>query len=115
LSKNIEIVKGDITKKETLKAAVDGVDCIFHVCGIIHPKKIKELFEINSQGTLNLISEAYDAGVKRFVHISSNSPAGTNPERHKFFTEEDKPNPFMNYGLSKYYAECIVNSYFESS
>jgi nucleoside-diphosphate-sugar epimerase len=110
-AKKIEVVKGDVTKKETLRSAVKDVDIIFHIVGLIHPKKITELYEINTYGTLNLINEAYSAGVKRFVHISSNSVAGTNLKRHVLMNEDDEPRPYMNYGRSKYYAECIVRSY----
>jgi len=112
--KPIEIAYGDVTKKETLKEAVKNVDIIFHIVGIIHPKKIKDLYCINTYGTLNLIKEAYDAGVKRFIYISSNSVGGINLKRHILMKEEDEPRPYMNYGLSKYYAECIVKSFQES-
>lgn len=113
--KNIEIVPGDVTKKSTLKDAVRDVDVVFHITGIIHPKKIKDLYFINTLGTLNLISEAHEAGVSRFVHISSNSVGGTNLKRHLLLKEDDEPRPYMNYGLSKYYAECIVNNFGRSS
>ena len=112
--KPIEIVYGDVTKKETLKDALKDTDIVFHIVGIIHPKKIKELYSINTLGALNLITEAYRCGVKRFVHISSNSVAGTNLKRHILMKEEDEPRPYMNYGLSKYYAECIVRGFQES-
>ena len=113
--KNIEIVPGDVTKKSTLSDAVKDVDIVFHITGIIHPKKIKDLYSINTLGTLNIISEAHKAGVSRFVHISSNSVGGTNLKRHILLKEEDEPRPYMNYGLSKYYAECIVNNFGRSA
>ncbi len=113
--KKIEIVYGDVTKKHTLKDAVSDVDVIFHIVGIIHPKKIKDLYLINTQGTLNLIQEAFYAGVERFIHISSNSVAGTNAKHHILMREIDEPRPYMNYGLSKYHAECIVNSFQEDT
>lgn len=112
--KKIEIVFGDVTKKETLKNAVKGIDVVFHVTGLIHPKKIKELYQINTIGTLNLISEAFYAGVKRFIYISSNSVGGTNLNHHILMKEDNQPRPYMNYGLSKYYAECIVKSFQET-
>lgn len=111
--KNIEIVYGDITKKYTLRDAVKDIDTVFHIVGIIHPKKIKDLYAINTLGTLNLISEAFYSGVKRFIHISSNSVAGTNPKHHILMKEEDEPRPYLNYGLSKYYAESIVKGFQE--
>jgi nucleoside-diphosphate-sugar epimerase len=109
--KNIEITYGDVTKIETLRDAVRGVDIVFHVTGIIHAKKIKDLYAINTQGTLNLLTQAYQAGVKRFIYISSNSVAGTNLKHHILMKEGDEPRPYLNYGSSKYHAECIVNNF----
>lgn len=109
--KTIEIVYGDVTKKETLNVAVKDIDIVFHITGLIHPKKVKELYLVNTLGTLNLVSEAFTFGVKRFIYVSSNSVGGTNPKHHLLMKEADPPRPYMNYGLSKYYAECIVNSF----
>jgi nucleoside-diphosphate-sugar epimerase len=112
--KKFEVVSGDLTKKASLKEALLGVDVVFHVAGMIHPKKIKDLYSLNTIGTLNLISEALSAGVKRFIYISSNSVGGVNPDHNCLMKEEDEPRPFMNYGMSKYYAECIVRSFQET-
>jgi nucleoside-diphosphate-sugar epimerase len=112
--KGLEIVSGDLTKKTSLKEALSGVDLVFHIAGIIHPKRIKELYSLNTIGTLNLISEALSAGVKRFIYISSNSVGGVNSDHNCLMKEEDESRPYMNYGLSKYYAECIVRSFQET-
>lgn len=111
--KKIEIAYGNVTEKQTLKNAVKDIDIIFHIVGIIHPKKIKDLYKINTYGTLNLITEAFYAGVRRFIHISSNSVGGINPKHHILMKEDDEPRPYMNYGWSKYYAECIVRCFQE--
>lgn len=110
---NVEIVFGDITKKETLSEAVRGVDIVFHCAGLIHPKKIRDLYKINYLGTKNLIDAAIDAKVKRFIYVSSNSPMGTNPNRDILMREEDPYNPYKNYGKSKMMAENYVNSMFK--
>jgi len=49
--KDIEIVYGDVAKRETLKYAVRDMDIIFHIGGIIHPKKIEDLYWVNTFGT----------------------------------------------------------------
>jgi nucleoside-diphosphate-sugar epimerase len=109
--KKIEKVVGDVTRIESLADAVKDVDIVFHSVGLIHPKRIKQLYQVNTLGTENMLRASLSAGVKRFVHISSNSVGGTNKSRHKLMTEQDEPNPYMNYGLSKYYAECVVNNF----
>ena len=111
--KGVEVVIGDVTKPETLKNAVKGMDVIFHAAGIIHPKKIKELFEVNYQGTKNIIDAAIDGKVKKFVFVSSNSPMGCNKSRDVLIKEDDEYNPYKNYGKSKMLAEKYVNEKFK--
>jgi len=109
----VEIIEGDVSKKETLLRAVKDVEVIFHCAGLIHPKKIKDLYKVNYLGTKNLIDSAIDAGVKKFVHVSSNSPIGCNKKRNALFTEDSPYNPYLNYGRSKKLAEQYVNKMFK--
>lgn len=109
--KSVEIARGDITRKETLTDAVKDVDIVFHLVGLIHPRKISELYQINTFGTYHLLEKSAEAHVKRFIYVSSNSVAGINPTREKLFTEEDRLNPYLNYGQSKLLAEKKVSEY----
>ncbi len=104
----IEKAEGDITRAESLKDLTAGCDVVVHIAGLIHPRKVKELYRINTEGTKNILNEAISSGVRRFVYISSNSPMGFNTSRDKLFTEEDSPNPYKAYGKSKYLAEQAV-------
>src|SRR4051794_35518965 len=75
---DIELVEGDIRDPAAvgrLCAGAEGAD-VFHLAGIIHPKRVRELYEINSDGTRHVIAAARAAGVRRVVATSSNSPAG---------------------------------------
>ncbi len=109
--RRIEIVSGDVTRLETVRNAVADIDIVFHAAGLIHPGRIGELYAVNTVGTLNMISEAYRAGVSKFIFISSNSAGGINRSGHELMRETDEPRPYMNYGLSKYRAENIVRSF----
>lgn len=108
-----KIVRGDLTKRETLKKEdFIGADVVYHCAGIIHPKKIKELYELNFNGTKNVLDVSIEAGVKRFVFVSSNSPLGINKNRNILMKEDDPYDPYMNYGKSKMLAEKYVNKKF---
>jgi nucleoside-diphosphate-sugar epimerase len=104
-----EPVSGDITVPATLDKALEGIELVFHLAGLIHPKRIPELFAINTDGTRNLLAAAERAGVKRFVYVSSNSVGGTNLRRDKLMTEDEPPRPYMAYGRSKLLAEQAVH------
>lgn len=108
-----EIVRGDITDPTTLMTVAKGVDSVIHCAGLIHPKRISQLFDINTRGVENMITAASYAGVKRFVMVSSNSPAGTNRSRDIMMKESDAPRPYKAYGRSKLQAENIVKRFWE--
>jgi uncharacterized protein YbjT (DUF2867 family) len=80
----VSMVEGDITKAESLPAAVAGVDVIIHAAAITGDRKepYRGAYDrINRVGTLNLVSAAKSAGVKRLVVVSGlgcrPAPAGT--------------------------------------
>jgi len=108
-----EIVIGDVTKKDTLKGIADGIDIVFHCVGIIHPKKIRQLYDLNYLGTKNMIDSAIESKAKRFVFVSSNSPMGVNKNREILLDESAPYKPYKNYGKSKMLAEIYVNKMFE--
>ena len=105
---SIEKVKGNVLEKQSLATAMEGVQTVFHLVGIIHPKKISDLYLVNRDGLKNVLDAAIAAGVKRLVFVSSNSPAGANKSRSVLMTEGDAPNPYMNYGKSKLQAEQLA-------
>ena len=92
---NIEVIEGDIRDLDSLKKAVKGVDYILHQGALSSvPRSIKDPItssEVNTQGTLNVLVAASEAGVKRVVFASSSSVYGDSKTLPKF---EDMPiNP----------------------
>lgn len=106
----VTCVRGDVTKPATLDgfvAAGRGAT-LFHCAGVIHPKRAADFHAVNTTGTQHLLDAAARAGVRRFIHTSSNSPFGANPTREHVFTEESPYHPYMGYGRSKMAAEQAV-------
>src|SRR5690242_18906401 len=77
----LEVLEGDICDPQTVAAAVEGVDTVFHTAAIIDlmggasvtPEYRQRSFAVNVDGTKNLVHAAQAAGVKRFVYTASNS------------------------------------------
>jgi len=68
----VEIVTGDVTDAATLKAAVVGIDGVVHCAArVATTGEWEEFAEANIRATQRLIRAAVEAGVSRFVHISS--------------------------------------------
>ncbi len=109
---NVEQVPGDLRDAESLVPFFEESEgaTVFHCAGMIHPAlRVKQFYDVNVQGTRNIIVAAQKSGIKRFVHVSSNSPLGCNPSRDHLFDESSPYNPYMNYGKTKKSAEDIVN------
>lgn len=67
----IELAYGDLTDSESLKKALEGVETVIHLIGIIVERKGATFEIIHTQGTKALVEACKDAGVKRFIYISA--------------------------------------------
>lgn len=113
ISERIHVLKGDLQNPgdcDRFCAESKGA-ILFHIAGIIHPKRIREFYAINVQGTRNLLESAAKAGIQRFVAVSSNSPCGCNPHPDHLFDEISPYRPYLNYGRSKMQMELAINEY----
>lgn len=91
--------------------ALYGVTHIIHLAARVHlldDQALDPLIEyrkVNVQGTVNLARQAAQAGVKRFVFVSSVKVNGESTQLGRPFTADDTPSPEDPYGVSKYEAE----------
>jgi nucleoside-diphosphate-sugar epimerase len=109
-----EIVAGNLRSLEDLRRFCRGAEggVLFHCAGIVHPRLfVRELYEVNLKGTRNLLRAAEEAGVRRVVVLSSNSPAGNNPRPDDRFDESSPYHPYMTYGRSKMLMELAVREF----
>jgi nucleoside-diphosphate-sugar epimerase len=111
ISPKVEIVEGDLTDAPSLEPLFAGAGgaTVFHAAAIIHPTEgVGQFTRVNVNGTRSLLDLATRAGVRRMVHVSSNSPIGTNPAPDHVFDETAPYDPYMGYGKSKKLAEEMV-------
>lgn len=106
----IEIVRGDLrSAADCQKLCTDAEGAtLLHLAGLIHPGRIQELYDVNVEGTRNVLTAAEEAGVARAVIMSSNSPLGCNPHPDHLFDEESPYQPYMHYGRSKMQLEAVA-------
>ncbi|AHC34418.1 MULTISPECIES: NAD-dependent epimerase/dehydratase family protein [unclassified Pseudomonas] len=104
------VVMGDISEGVDWTRALEGVDVVVHLAGRAHvigeaaADALAKFRAVNLEGTTALARQARDAGVKRFILISS---IGVNGARtiDKPFEEESIPTPHADYAVSKLEAE----------
>jgi nucleoside-diphosphate-sugar epimerase len=111
-SKKVKLLKGDLRKHETIKNFIykSNKGLLIHTAGVIHPKNIKDFYDINYIATSKLIEQAINANINKIIVISSNSPIGCNPSSKHTFNEKSNYNPYMNYGKSKELMEKFLLS-----
>jgi nucleoside-diphosphate-sugar epimerase len=111
-SGGIDFIKGDIRDRKAVRRAMKGIDYVIHQAALRSvPKSVDDPFttnDINVNGTLNVLFEAKEAGVKRVVYASSSSAYGD----AKMFPQKEThlPVPISPYGVSKLAAEnyCVT-------
>src|SRR3954470_2428325 len=97
----VELAPGAVEDRASLGPAVAGVDAVVHVAGIVKARKPADFFEVNAQGTRNLVEAALaQGGLKRFVYVSSLAAVGPSPDG-KPVHEDAEPRPVTQYGRSK--------------
>jgi nucleoside-diphosphate-sugar epimerase len=112
LSDRIQLVVGDLRDPgdcERFCADARGA-LLFHTAGVIHPRRVSELYAVNVEGTRHLLVAAIHAGARRAVVVSSNSPCGCNPHPDHLFDELSPYRPYLNYGRSKMRMEQVVKT-----
>jgi dihydroflavonol-4-reductase len=105
-----EPVRGDILHAEALTNAMQGCEVVYHAAGLnaLCLRDPSLLFEVNVQGSRNVVRAAAAAGIRRVVYTSSAAAVGeargtvgseTSPHRGSFLS---------SYERSKFEAERAV-------
>ena len=112
--KNVEIHDCGFFDEEGLKKAVEGVDYVFHVAGVVRAKTPKEFYRGNVETTQNLINAILDVNpkLKRLLVVSSFAANGPAKDASGA-KEDDEPHPISQYGKSKLEEEKLVKKYFD--
>jgi dihydroflavonol-4-reductase len=69
----LDVVKGNVLDRDTLRTAMEGISKVFHLAGIISimPGHDDLMRQVNVVGSGNVARVAREAGVKRMVYVSS--------------------------------------------
>lgn len=105
-------IQGDILDVLFLAEVMEDCDKVYHCAGLVSfsPKRVKDLFKINVDGTANVVNACLAAGVSKLIHVSSVASLGrkrngqTVTENVKW---DDNANPSV-YGKTKYLGELEV-------
>ncbi len=105
------IAVGDLLPDTDWTAALAEVGGVIHAAARVHVMNehaadpLREFRRVNVDGTLRLARQAAEAGVRRFIFISSIKVNGEGTPLGKPYTADDIPAPVDPYGISKLEAE----------
>ena len=109
---NCQVIEIDDLQNQTdWKKNLENIDVIIHTAARVHMMSdqamdpLIEYRRVNVDGTLNLAQQAADAGVSRFIFLSSIKVNGEATFPDNPFKPEDIPKPLDPYGITKLEAE----------
>jgi dihydroflavonol-4-reductase len=110
LPEGVEAVAGDVTDPDSVRAAAQGCELLYHAAGL--PEQWRrdpaDFVRVNVEGTRNVVNAAQDAGVGRFVYTSTIDVFQWTPGQ-PFDESVLDPNPRpTHYERSKQEADRIV-------
>jgi uncharacterized protein YbjT (DUF2867 family) len=89
----VEWIEADITRPETLEAALEGIQTIIHTIAVAIEKGERTYEAINDQGTLNLVEAASKRGILRFINISQ---LGASPDLpYRFLASKGRAQAYV--------------------
>ncbi len=107
----VDYIQSSLSPYQNWSSALSGVSVVVHCAARVHVMNEKssdplaEFRLVNVDGTLNLARQASEAGVRRFVFISSIKVNGEFTELGYPFTADQMSAPIDPYGVSKHEAE----------
>lgn len=115
IASGAELRVGDIRDTAAVAEAMTGMGAVVHLAAhtsvIDSQTQPEHDFDVNVNGTLNLLLAARAAGVRRFVFASSNAPIGENTPP----IDESKPaRPLSPYGAAKLAGEGYCSAFWGS-
>jgi dihydroflavonol-4-reductase len=104
---DVEIVPGDILDKEAVARAIAGCDVVYHLAAIysLWVPDEKVIYDVNVEGTKNVLFAALRAGVRRVVHTSSIAAVGVDDDG-----VADEASPFRDWNDANAYIRSKYQS-----
>jgi nucleoside-diphosphate-sugar epimerase len=110
-SEGAELIEDSVLDKAAVGAATHGVDIVFHLAAAQHEANVPDehFWDVNVEGTRNILEASIASGVKRVVHGSTIGVYGSAMEGE---IEESTPlRPDNIYGITKRKGEELALSF----
>lgn len=115
-SEDADVVRASLSPDQDWTEVVQGVSVVIHCAARVHVMNeeatdpLAEFRRVNVDGTLHLAQQAAEAGVRRFVFLSSIKVNGEHSQPGQPFTADQQLAPSDPYGVSKFEAEVRLRA-----
>lgn len=107
-----DIEYGDVLDSVLLNKSINGCNAVIHCAGLVSfdPKKRKDIFKVNLEGTTNVVNACIQNQVKKIIHISSIAALSRKGNSLQISENSKWEDSSYNssYAKSKYLAELEV-------
>ena len=115
-NRRFKLINGDIRNFDLLEKIAPGIDIVFHLAAQIHVDRSvvepKLTYEINVQGTQNILEVARTYDIEKVIHASTSEVYGSS-----IYSPMDESHPLNAphpYGASKIAADRTCNAYIQT-
>ncbi|MFN3820988.1 MAG: NAD-dependent epimerase/dehydratase family protein [bacterium] len=107
LPNQVEKVIGSLEHPSSLRDGLKGCRSVVHIAGLVRVKRGEDFYQINREGTHNLVQIAQEVGIERLIYISSQAAGGPSTPYRPRMTD-DPDSPVTDYGRSKLEGEMVL-------
>ncbi len=108
-----EVILGSVTDMDVVRRSVEGAEVVHHVAAAFREMDVPErhYYEVNVEGTRNVLQAALDAGVRKVIYCSTCGVHGN--VDHPPAGEDAPIRPADYYQRTKWEAEPLAREFFE--
>jgi nucleoside-diphosphate-sugar epimerase len=107
--RGVILVPGDLDDRTAMARACADQDLVYHLAGLIAARSEAEFLTVNRDGVARLAAAAGEAGVRRFLLLSSLAAGGPALDGRPLVGDEP-PRPTTQYGRSKLAGERVLEA-----
>ncbi len=113
----VQFIKGDLRERDLVRTALDGVEAIFHLAGLVSfkPEDGRKMYELHVDCTRELLRDVRALGARpRIILASTSGTIAVSKDEHVGTEADDYPIEVVGrwpYYLSKIYEEKLALDY----